>query len=64
MNLTEIQEYFRTSEGYFYRVLTSKSNVDLLNDLNTIVNTIETGGVVYIRTINQIVHPDYQPITE
>lgn len=63
MSLIELQEYFGTIEGYFYRVLGSKSNVEILEDLNTIVMTLNVSGNTYIRTMEEITHTDYEIVT-
>ena len=63
MNVTELQEYFGTTEGYFYIVLKPKSSTEILQDLNTIVNTLNASNNTYIRTIEPVTHIDYELIT-
>lgn len=63
MTLEELQNYFGTNEGYFYRVVKNKTKIEILQDLNTIVTTFENQGF-FVRTMEEVFHDDYVRITE
>lgn len=64
MNLTELQDLFGTTEGFIYRVTKNKSQLEILQDLDTTVYTLDTRQGFYIRTLQEVSHADYVRITE
>ena len=64
MNLTELQDLFGTVEGFIYRVTKNKSQIEILQDLDTTVYTLDTRQGFYIRTLQEVGHADYVRITE
>lgn len=64
MNLTDLQNHFGTVEGFFYRIVKNKSQMEILQDLDTSVYTLDTTQGSYIRTLEEVSHNDYVRITE
>ena len=64
MNLEELQNLFGTTEGFIYRVVKNKSQFEILQDLDTILYTLDTTQGFYIRTLQEVSHSDYVRITE
>lgn len=64
MTLEEAKGIFNTEEGHFYRVKTSKSDVEILTDVNQSISTVHTGGSLFIRVEQEFNHPDYIKVVE
>jgi len=62
MTLDEIHIIFGTTEGYFYRSVRNKTDLQMLQDLDTVLYTIDTTQGLYVRTLEEVTHEDYEVI--
>jgi hypothetical protein len=62
MTLEEIQTNFGTTEGYFYRSVRNKTELQMLQDLDTVLYTLDTTQGLYIRTLKEVTHEDYEAV--
>lgn len=64
MTLQELQVHFGRTDGYIYKCSTSKTDMDLCNELQQSQQTFSTTTEKYIFIETPTSHPDYQLITE
>jgi len=64
MTLQEITEKFGTTEGYFYILTKNKKDIEILEDIDQTASTLANSSGMFIRTENEVTHPDYVRITE
>jgi hypothetical protein len=62
MTLDEIHTIFGTTEGYFYRAVKNKTDLQMLQDLDTVLYTLDTTQGLYVRTLEEVTHEDYEVI--
>jgi len=62
MTLEEVQNWFGTSEGYFYRSNRNKTDMEILLDIDQTAYTLSNAQGLFVRTLNEITHPEYTRI--